>query len=87
MIACTRCRIELAVDIDAVAGLDTPTGFSDCETWERTKDLPTSPPSGEVGPLVIPLPAGAMMDPDDADLLVHRACCTEDEIAEDEDAG
>ncbi len=83
MIACTRCRVELAVDIDAVAGLDTPTGFTTVADFEQ----PTSPPSGEHMPLVIPPPPDCMMDPDDPDLLIHRGCATPDELAEDADHG
>ena len=85
MIACTRCRIELAVDIDAVAGLDVPTGFTTVADWERFEHMSTSPPSGENMPLVIPPPPDCMIDPDDPDLLIHRGCATPDELAESED--
>lgn len=83
MIACSRCAIELAVDLDAAAGRDVPTGFRTVDDWERFEIEASSPPSGASMPLMIEPPPGCMLDPDDPDRLVHRRCCTRDEIAED----
>ncbi|MEJ7783811.1 MAG: hypothetical protein WKF96_03340 [Solirubrobacteraceae bacterium] len=83
MICCSRCQIELAVDLDAAAGLDVPTGFRTALDWDRFEHGPASPPSGAHMPLVIPPPPDCMIDPSDPDLLIHRRCATADEIAED----
>lgn len=84
VIRCPRCTSPLPLDAAEVMGHNTPTGFRDVETWERTEHMPTSPPSGEDLPLVIVPPPNCMIDPDDPDLLIHRGCATRDELAEDE---
>lgn len=73
---CSRCNQPVPIDYDAM--LNVETGFTTVDDFEK----PTSPPSGEDMPLVIPPPAGWLADPDDEDRFICRGCATEAELDE-----